>query len=1263
MAPSKKKQKNNTTSFSRSSKHNYRSVKKYHCSTCNVSFTSMSTFLNHLSVNKFKKCLEKYKIKCECCHKPFGRSSELSQHYDNFTTCYDYKQNGSKLSGLIPSSKRTKLIENSLVYVDVNNDSFSINDDNEDRSSANHPSASSNHLQNQSKLIGKKYTFLHNEKTHNKKEPPIKTFLNITDTTVNELHTLKNSKENMYSVATNRRIAHHVSDQPQAIFDYHDHSCDNLSRDRNVASIQPNRLNHLKDSMHQIDLIRHEQFMELERISTEYRNILRDEELQEQFETISIDSHTSLDSFSDEINENIVEDYDLNPIRNVEDDVRDPLRNTNQHPSSQSYFDATEYQNRMNKHLDNFHLNDEDIMCIDLFQMLRASNAPLGLYDKIISWLHHHQFTIRRKSHSTKFPTREKLINRMSSKIYHNPTINRSKVTPITLSSGRTTSIVTFSMKEIILKTINNTSLFTKDNILLNINDPTTPPLESDYYSEVNSGSWHLNSLRNEQCDIDNATGRRISNGKLLMPWTFFIDGLKTDKFGKITVEAVLTSCLWFNRRTRNRSSAWNILGFVEDQKLFRKSNTYVRDEKAQDYHDMMSHIFSEFKGIYDSGGMKVRIDLSKCNGVNKEYVILPVIQFIIGDCKGNDLLCGRMAGHSLMMKGGCRDCDISPNNLDDIPSCNNDNSAEFSSPCKFHDKSSIVGKTALELKSMSFLDIHNAFSSISFGGCDRSIWGATPLEILHAVQLGLCEYVSESLENVIFTAKPFEDVLSKTASEIAINSTRQSERDLPSLSPFRHGLVSVKTLKATERFARVYCLYLAFANTYCIKSLTTYPMLKENGRRLFTFDYLRGLFATMEQLLIFHQWLKEEKIKKEHFLDGDDGTPSKAMQRVISFMTLFKRFITRPGNNLKTPKFHQILHIVDYIQRFGAPNNWDGSRGEHFGKTLVKDNAKLTNRRKETLNYDISRRMYESNVMDDTCRIYFDKKDRWPSTYCNDTDLVNGTNDVDVQNIGDDNDTKIELNMRRPCYMINAKKRDLDDSNHFDDQEDMFDVHIEWKKKGNTPMENIPLEVQKRLYQRLFTGSGQIGGKVVLTSTYTKIPCYTHVHVNHKIVRCHPYFGDKGSWYDWAFFHYDIEGESSSIPGRLLMIIDLSDVSLETLDRTFFDVDEDLTNIPTFEHLTNEPWVVIQSAEILDIHSLDERDAMFDSLIIQRVKIIEDDKIWLVPLSSIRNVCCLILNNDYLNPIQDNGKHPTDNTGYLVRPMSTWGKMFLNDD
>ena len=41
--------------------------------------------------------------------------------------------------------------------------------------------------------------------------------------------------------------------------------------------------------------------------------------------------------------------------------------------------------------------------------------------------------------------------------------------------------------------------------------------------------------------------------------------------------------------------------------------------------------------------------------------------------------------------------------------------------------------------------------------------------------------------------------------------------------------------------------------------------------------------------------------------------------------------------NNLKTPKFHQMLHVVDYITKHSCPMNYDGSRGENFGKIKIK--------------------------------------------------------------------------------------------------------------------------------------------------------------------------------------------------------------------------------------------------------------------------------------------------------------------------------------
>ena len=79
------------------------------------------------------------------------------------------------------------------------------------------------------------------------------------------------------------------------------------------------------------------------------------------------------------------------------------------------------------------------------------------------------------------------------------------------------------------------------------------------FYGDVNSGSWHKKAIAKECTDPKH----------ILMQFCHFIDGLALDKYGNIIVEAVLTYCLWFNRKTRNRFSTWWVQGFVEDQTLF----------------------------------------------------------------------------------------------------------------------------------------------------------------------------------------------------------------------------------------------------------------------------------------------------------------------------------------------------------------------------------------------------------------------------------------------------------------------------------------------------------------------------------------------------------------------------------------------------------------------------------------------------------------------------------------------------------------------
>ena len=66
---------------------------------------------------------------------------------------------------------------------------------------------------------------------------------------------------------------------------------------------------------------------------------------------------------------------------------------------------------------------------------------------------------------------------------------------------------------------------------------------------------------------------------------------------------------------------------------------------------------------ICNSGGIILTLEFG--NNQKNDDIAVPVIQLIIRDCKGNDLLCGRKSGHSRIMNGLCCDFDIKPLNGD----------------------------------------------------------------------------------------------------------------------------------------------------------------------------------------------------------------------------------------------------------------------------------------------------------------------------------------------------------------------------------------------------------------------------------------------------------------------------------------------------------------------------------------------------------------------------------------------------------------------
>ena len=184
---------------------------------------------------------------------------------------------------------------------------------------------------------------------------------------------------------------------------------------------------------------------------------------------------------------------------------------------------------------------------------------------------------------------------------------------------------------------------------------------------------------------------------------------------------------------------------------------------------------------------------------------------------------------------------------------------------------------------------------------------------------------------------------------------------------------------------------------------------------------------------------------------------------------------------------------------------NYDGSRGENFSKLKIKNNAKLNNKDKDILNFDISRRISEGDIVGRISTIYYQNNGWWVSKYFNET--YGMMNDNKLQhNISPV--VKLHTKLSRPRFCLNvilelSSIHEIPEVAHF---------HVDWGWISITPLFDCPREILKNIAYHLFLGSLHIGGRLSSTSIvdgYTEIEKYGH------ILRTHPCYSNKWCWYD----------------------------------------------------------------------------------------------------------------------------------------------------
>ena len=78
---------------------------------------------------------------------------------------------------------------------------------------------------------------------------------------------------------------------------------------------------------------------------------------------------------------------------------------------------------------------------------------------------------------------------------------------------------------------------------------------------------------------------------------------------------------------------------------------------------------------------------------------------------------------------------------------------------------------------------------------------------------------------------------------------------------------------------------------------------------------------------------------------------------------------------------------------------NYDGSRGEYLVNVMIKDYSELTNKDKDTLHFDIGRRLSEEHIVDKVSSTPFWNEEKWLHKCWSDQDMIAHT-DINLEEV-----------------------------------------------------------------------------------------------------------------------------------------------------------------------------------------------------------------------------------------------------------------------
>jgi hypothetical protein len=371
-----------------------------------------------------------------------------------------------------------------------------------------------------------------------------------------------------------------------------------------------------------------------------------------------------------------------------------------------------------------------------------------------------------------------------------NSVANAQRLLPSVISvavpHGAPCDVIDYDFAPQLLNLLQNPAVMTAESLLIGIQNPLKPyESPNGRLGNALSGSVYRDAYRHMITDPIR---------QLFVPIIQWIDRTHITGNGRFLLKPYMLTPAIFKEEFRRKIQAWGYHIFLPKTKLSSAQNQSSRKQghNVRNFHAQLYEVLRSFS----TAGPQLRNVTQPIRPNGRMQVdVITCILFVIQDMQEGDMLCSCNGTHGPGIQRHSRACDVDHTNLDNPDvNCRVLVVAQIASIARNSNQ-------ALR-KRWSQHRLNNVFDYVPMADPIRGVYGATPIETMHAFCKGMIEMVTFLiLDNV-----PKRKLAALDALAIRFHKLhRQTIRQTFPATDFRQGITNLSKISAAERLGLVF--------------------------------------------------------------------------------------------------------------------------------------------------------------------------------------------------------------------------------------------------------------------------------------------------------------------------------------------------------------------------------------------------------------------------------------------------------------------------